>query len=107
MRCACNVDMGPDLRSSVYSYTQGDASRDILRYTGSVQTKSREVAARRTARRRGYDASKSRLRDPLAVGFGRWTVTGPKGSRVSPLGGWTLEEVEEWLASMASTDRRR
>lgn len=64
--------------------------------------KSREVAARRTARRRGYDASKSRLRDPLAIGYARWTVTGPHGRHVSPPGGWTLDEIENWLAGMAS-----
>lgn len=73
-----------------------------------MQQKSREVAVRRTASRRGYTASKSRLRDPLAVGYGRWTVTGPQSSSlVSPPGGWTLEQVEQWLAAQASRNRSR
>jgi hypothetical protein len=63
-----------------------------------MQQKSREIAVRRIASRRGYTASKSRLRDPLAVGYGVWTVTGSRGRRVSPPGGWTLEQVEQWLA---------
>ncbi len=63
-----------------------------------MQEKSREIAVRRIASRRGFTASKSRLRDQLAVGFGRWTVTGPRGKHVSPPGGWTLEQVEQWLA---------
>ena len=56
------------------------------------------MAVRRIAKRRGYTASRSRLRDPLAIGYGRWTVTGPRGRRISPRGGWTLEQVEQWLA---------
>jgi len=59
--------------------------------------KVRENRLRETARRRGYQVSKSRLRDPLAIGYGRWTVTGPTG-QVSPAGGWTVDEVEGWLA---------
>jgi hypothetical protein len=64
-----------------------------------MQQKSREIAVRRIAARRGYTAAKSRVRDPLAVGYGRWTVTGPRRSRVSPPGGWTLEQVEQWIAN--------
>jgi hypothetical protein len=62
-----------------------------------MQQKSREIAVRRIASRRGYTASKSRLRDPLAIGYGRWTVTDRKGRRISPEDGWTLEQVEQWL----------
>jgi hypothetical protein len=61
-----------------------------------MKEKSRDIAVRRIAKRRGFTASKSRLRDPLAIGFGQWTIR--KGSkRVSPPGGWTLEQVEHWL----------
>ena len=63
-----------------------------------MQEKSRHVAVRRKAKRRGYTASKSGLRDPLAIGFGMWTVTDRRGRHVSPRGGWTLEQVEQWLA---------
>ena len=55
---------------------------------------------RRVARRRGYRVSLSRVRDPLATGYGRWTVTGPEGGRISPEGGWALEQVERWLGRM-------
>ena len=62
-----------------------------------MDLRSRHAAVRRTASRRGYTASRSRLRDKLAVGYGRWTVT-RAGVPVSPPGGWTLEQVEQWLA---------
>ena len=64
-----------------------------------MQEKSREVAVRRTAARRGYTAFKSRRRDPLATDYGMWTVTGPRSKRVSPPSGWTLQQVEQWLTS--------
>jgi hypothetical protein len=56
---------------------------------------------RRIARRRGYTASLSRTRDPLARDFQRWTVTWPEGGRISPKRGWTLEQAEAWLARQA------
>ena len=62
-----------------------------------MQQKSREISVRRIASRRGYTASKSRLRDHLAIGYARWSVTDRKGRRVSPPDGWTLEQVEQWL----------
>ena len=62
-----------------------------------MKEKSRYIRARRIAKRRGYTASLSRLRDKLAVGYGQWTVTDLRGKRVSPPGGWTLEQVEQWL----------
>jgi hypothetical protein len=65
-----------------------------------MQPESRHAAVRRIARRRGYTASRSRLRDRLAVGYGQWTVTDHEGRHVSPPGGWTLEQAEQWLADM-------
>jgi hypothetical protein len=65
-----------------------------------AKKESRIKTVRRVARRRGYHVSLSRVRDPLATGFGRWTVTGPGGGRISPKGGWTLEQVEHWLGRM-------
>jgi hypothetical protein len=63
-----------------------------------MKEKSRDIAVRRIAKRRGFSASKSRLRDPLALGYAMWTVTDDrKGRRVSPPGGWTLDQVEQWL----------
>jgi hypothetical protein len=57
--------------------------------------KSREVRLRNTARRRGFEISKSRLRDPLAVGYGIWTVTDSKGKAIAELP--NLDAVEEFL----------
>jgi hypothetical protein len=37
--------------------------------------KARENRLRRMAERRGYGLSKSRRRDPLATGYGTWTLT--------------------------------
>lgn len=65
---------------------------------------SRYAAVRRIAKRRGYYASRSRLRDRLAVGYGQWTVTSPAGEHVSPPGGWTLEQVEQWFADQQAAD---
>jgi hypothetical protein len=67
-----------------------------------MKEKSRQVTVRRIAKRRGYTASLSRLRDKLAVGYGMWTVTEDRlgHRRVSPPGGWTLDQVEQWLADM-------
>lgn len=65
-----------------------------------MQQRSREKRVRRIAARRGYRASKSRVRDPLAPGYGRWTVTGPEGGRISAKTGWSLEQVENWIARM-------
>lgn len=64
-----------------------------------VSEKVRENRLRDTARRRGYRMSKSRLRDPLAVGYGLWHVTGRDGQRISGEDGWTLDDVEGWLTS--------
>jgi hypothetical protein len=72
-----------------------------------MQERSRHVAVRRIASRRGYTASRSRLRDPLAVGYGRWTVTGRASKRISPPGGWTLEQVEQWLIDQEQETRSR
>lgn len=63
---------------------------------------SREITVRRRASRRGYLASKSHLRDPLAIGYGLWTVTGPAGEQVSAPGGWTLEQAEQWIADQSA-----
>ncbi len=52
---------------------------------------------RRIAKRRGYTASRSRVRDKAAPGYGRWTVTGPGGGRISPERGWTLDQAEAWI----------
>ncbi len=69
---------------------------------------SRVQAVRRAAARRGLTVSLSRVRDPHAVGYGRWTVHGPGGRRISPARGWTLEQFERWLGrpqGTASDDR--
>jgi hypothetical protein len=67
-----------------------------------MKRQSRDAQVRRVAKRRGYRASRSRVRDPLARDYARWTVTGPEGGRVSPKTGWTLEQVEAWLSKQGS-----
>ena len=94
-----------DLRQSVNSCTLGGHSQGTaLGYNGGVAKKeSRIKTVRRVARRRGYRVSLSRVRDPLATGYQRWTVTGPGGGRISPEGGWALEQVERWLGRQEQT----
>lgn len=70
-----------------------------------MREESRDSAVRRISRRRGYTASKSRLRDPLAVGYGLWSLTDRDGSLISTGDGWTLEEVEQWLAGQDQEER--
>jgi hypothetical protein len=67
---------------------------------GGMKKESRDRRVRRIATRRGYTASLSKVRDRAAPGFGRWTITGPKGGPVSPPGGWTLDQVEGWIERM-------
>jgi hypothetical protein len=58
--------------------------------------KSREIRIRRMLARQGYVLHKSRRRDPLAVGYGHYTIT--KGS-VTVFGaatGRTLDDVKKW-----------
>ena len=56
--------------------------------------KVRENRVRRVAGRRGWTLSKSRRRDPLAVDFGTWTVTGPgRKAKTFP----DLDAVEAFL----------
>lgn len=57
--------------------------------------KARENRARRMAERRGFALEKSRRRDPLAVGYGTWTVRDDYGCVVGKR--LTLEQVEEVL----------
>lgn len=44
--------------------------------------KVRENRLRNTARRRGWELSKSRRRDPLATDFGVWSILDAKGKVV-------------------------
>jgi hypothetical protein len=63
-----------------------------------MKIESRERRVRRIAARRGYTASLSRVRDKAAPGFARWTVTSAGGRLLSGKRGWSLEQVERWLA---------
>jgi hypothetical protein len=67
-----------------------------------MKIESRERRVRRIAARRGYTASLSKVRDPAAPGYGRWTVTSAGGRLLSGKRGWTLEQAEAWLDSMAA-----
>jgi hypothetical protein len=56
--------------------------------------KVRENRLRRVAGRRGWTLSKSRRRDPLAVDYGIWTLTGPgRKAKTFP----DLDAVEAFL----------
>jgi hypothetical protein len=57
--------------------------------------KIREIRLRNTAKRRGFELSKSRRRDPLAVDYGIWTVLDAKGKAVAKLP--DLDAVESYL----------
>jgi hypothetical protein len=71
-----------------------------------MKRESRDAQVRRVAKRRGYHASRSRVRDPLARDYQRWHVTGPEGGRISPARGWSLEQAERWLATMGGESDR-
>jgi hypothetical protein len=86
------------LCKSCHAHVDGVKRYQDPRWRRSMDITSRYAAVRRIAKRRGYTASRSRLRDRLAVGYGQWTLTGPSGELISPPGGWTLEQVEQWLA---------
>jgi hypothetical protein len=58
---------------------------------------SREARMRRMAKRQGLQLIKSRLRDPRAIGYGRWWVSDTNNILQSPEGGLTLDELEEYL----------
>jgi hypothetical protein len=65
---------------------------------------------RRMARRQGLRLVKSRLRDPLAPGFGRYqvvTAQGEEPERFTSPGGWglTLSEAERRLTETAAAAR--
>ena len=64
------------------------------------EDKTRENRLRATAKRQGLELRKSRRRDPLAVGYGRyWLMAGDKWEKVRAGGqrGMTIDQVEEWL----------
>jgi len=74
----------------------------------STDGKVRENRLRDAARRQGKRLFKSRARDPLAVGFGRWVLR-PAGSRTRPKPAeyvLTVDEVEAELFP-ARLDRTR
>ena len=63
-----------------------------------MSEKVRENKARDRLKRRGFKLSKSRLRDPKAIGYGEYTIT--NASRKAPRTRVileSLEAVEAWL----------
>ena len=61
--------------------------------------KVRENRLRRMAERQGLSLTRSRRRDPLALDYGKYWLIHADGSRVTPLGGGTLDEIERYLTS--------
>jgi hypothetical protein len=77
-----------------------------------AHTKSDEVRVRHVADRQGLRLVKSRRRDPLALDFGRYMITGLDGTVVAGQGptgrpSMTLEQAERWLRNPASRKRAR
>ena len=72
-----------------------------------MKKESRDRRVRRIAASRNYTASLSKVRDPAAPGYGRWTITGPGGRKISPAGGWSLEQAEAWMARMWEQAERK
>jgi hypothetical protein len=70
-----------------------------------VTEKSRETRLRRMAERQGLRLVKSRLRDPNAIGYGKYvlvdvetnTVAIPDGYGPTGQPDWPLDEIEAWL----------
>jgi hypothetical protein len=63
----------------------------------SSNAKVRENRIRRVAERRGYRLTKSRRRDPLAVDYGQWKLTGKGRDHVFS----DLDGVEAFLEGRA------
>ena len=95
------------LRSSApLRYTSGNTSSYTGRYTvSSTAEKTRETRLRRMAERQGLRLVKSRLRDPNAIGYGKYvlinletnTVAVPDGDGPTGQPAWDLDEIEAWL----------
>jgi hypothetical protein len=67
--------------------------------------KVRENRLRRVAERRGWELSKSRRRDPLALDFGQWTLTGGSisaGGVTMPMRTVTLSSLDKVEAFLDS-----
>ncbi len=63
--------------------------------------KVREIRLRNTAKRRGFEISKSRRRDPLAIDYGVWTIFDAKGKALAELP--DLDAVEAFLDRAGTT----
>lgn len=58
--------------------------------------KVRENRLRHAAERQGFLLSRSRRRDPYAIGYGRYQLT-RNGAPITPTTGWDLDAVEAFL----------
>ena len=73
--------------------------------------KVRENRIRRMAERQGLQLEKSRRRDPLALDYDRWFIVDAStrtviAGSVAGRHGWTLDQVETFLARGPNADRR-
>jgi len=65
--------------------------------------KVRENRLRRAAKRQGLDIKKSRMRDPRAIGYGKWMIIDPKtntavaGTAATGRPEFSVDDVEDWL----------
>lgn len=62
-------------------------------------TRTVEARLRRTLARRGYTLTKSRVRDPLALDYGKYYIT-DSWSRLKVYVASSLEAVERWVTKM-------
>jgi len=61
--------------------------------------RSLEARLRRTLARRGYALAKSRVRDPLALEFGKYYIS-DAWTRLRVFEGSSIESVAQWVAKM-------
>jgi len=82
------------LREAEARGTDDGAPQPVQRESGKV----RENRLRRAAGRQGLRIVKSRRRDPRAVDYGRYWISGENRALLTSEYGVTLDEVEEYLS---------
>lgn len=65
------------------------------------EEKARDIRLRAKAERQGMTVTRSRRRDPDAVGYGKYFIHGSDGQLLTLASGITLDEVEAFLVGPA------
>jgi hypothetical protein len=87
------------------------AKRKSLDKMTPIELKTFENRLRRMASRQGYELSKSRLRDPRAIGYGGYMIIDASTNHVAAGGHphahtMSLDEIEAWLLSDRPATRK-